>query len=354
MYCTYHFHCHHHHHSIQLFWHHDILWSCSSLLLAVVLHFDTALLFLRWSLMIISSSSWSAAIWCTLTDRNSSTWFCWKGAGVASTVDITQEVSLSPTDWTESLQGGEEVFRILARGPALRPLVGDSEGLLELVWDCLTFFFFGTVMPGIFLPQQSTQSQCFWPSLPNTQKKRKMKKPCSELNMAKRNWKAVEASRTVRAPNIHVSPKRAITPTMLVMSLKTLCWFTWSLLANFFRRLFWISTLMTVKNTTALRSKMAKMGPRKAPKNTPGSPMKQLEKEWVHIIKIALLLCGWHFLLSYCAPCVHISITAGVIGGNSCVESGWWKCDHEVTVNCQWNGHWNNWCHCSEDSHAQN
>ena len=90
--------------------------------------------------LIISSSS--ASIGCTLTDRGSSIWFCWGGAGVASTVDKTQEVSLSPTDWIEILQGGEEVFRIFARGPALRPLVimSGSEGLLELVNDCLTFF----------------------------------------------------------------------------------------------------------------------------------------------------------------------------------------------------------------------
>ena len=62
-------------------------------------------------------------------------------------VDMTQEVSLSPTDWIEILQGGEEVFRILARGTALRPIVimSGSEGLLELVNDCLTFFCFDTL-----------------------------------------------------------------------------------------------------------------------------------------------------------------------------------------------------------------
>ena len=46
-------------------------------------------------------------------------------------------------------------------------------------------------------------------------------------------------------------------------------------MAIFFKRLLSMSTFMTVKNMTALRSRMAKMGPRKALKNT---PMKQLEE----------------------------------------------------------------------------
>ena len=49
-----------------------------------------------------------------------------------------------------------------------------------------------TLMPGIFLPQQSTWSQSSWPSFPNAQKKRKMKKPCSELNWFE--WKCVKFS----------------------------------------------------------------------------------------------------------------------------------------------------------------
>ena len=95
--------------------------------------------------------------------------------------------------------------------------------------------------------------------------------------MAKRNWKAVEASRTVRAPNTHVNPKRAITPMILIMSLTTVFRFAWSLPANFL----WIClarTLITETNMTALKSRMAKIGPRKAPKNTPVLPMKQLEE----------------------------------------------------------------------------
>ena len=37
------------------------------------------------------------------------------------------------------------------------------------------------------------------------------------------------------------------------------------------------STLITMTNMMALNSKMAKIGPRNAPKKTPGSLMKQLE-----------------------------------------------------------------------------
>ena len=39
--------------------------------------------------------------------------------------------------------------------------------------------------------------------------------------MAKRNWKAVEAALTVKAANIHVSPKSAINPMMVSITLMT-------------------------------------------------------------------------------------------------------------------------------------
>ena len=39
-----------------------------------------------------------------------------------------------------------------------------------------------------------------------------------------------------------------------------------------------MSTFVIITNIVALKSMMAKMGPRKAPKKTPVSPMKQLEK----------------------------------------------------------------------------
>ena len=82
----------------------------------------------------------------------------------------------------------------------LRGLIGGADVSVRvrvvLEWEnfrgtvnfrCLMFDCVDTVMPGIFLPQQSTCSQSSRPSFPSTQKKRKMKKPCSELNMAKRN-----------------------------------------------------------------------------------------------------------------------------------------------------------------------
>ena len=100
----------------------------------------------------------------------------------------------------------------------------------RLVFDCT-----GTVMLGVFLLlQQSTRSQSSRPSFPNTQKKRKMKKPCSELNMAKANRKTVEFWWTVRVPNTHISPKKTINTMMLTMKRTTVCRFAWSVLQCLF------------------------------------------------------------------------------------------------------------------------
>ena len=127
----------------------------------------------------------------------------------------------------------------LGREAYLRPVhvpvvLGCDNFLGVMNFRCLIFECVDALMPGIFLPQQSTCSHSSRPSFPNAQKKRKMKKPCSEFNMAKRNWKAVEASRIVRAPKTHISPNRAITPMMLIMSLKTVCRFALSLWLNCF------------------------------------------------------------------------------------------------------------------------
>ena len=166
-------------------------------------------------------------------------------------------------------------------------LLADRPDLRPLPIPSVFNGFFGTVRwalgradivaPATFHLQQSTCSQNVLASFPNTQKNRKMKKPCRELNTAKRNWKAVEASRTVRAPNTHVNPKRDITPMMLIMSLKAIFRFAQSLVAYFLQICF-ASTLITITNMIALKSRMAKMGPSKAPKNTPVLPMKQLEE----------------------------------------------------------------------------
>ena len=140
---------------------------------------------------------------------------------------------------------------------------------------CFGRLVFECVDTVIFFLQHSTWSQSSRPSFPNAQKKRKMKKPCSEFNMAKTNWKTVEASRIVRAPKIHISPNRTITPMMLIMSLTTVCGFGLSkLLCRFWLCL--TSTIVTITKIPELNSRMAKMGPRRAPKKTPGSPMKQL------------------------------------------------------------------------------
>lgn len=100
----------------------------------------------------------------------------------------------------------------------------------RLVFDCI-----GTVMLGVFLLlQQTTWSQSSRPSFPNTQKKRKIKNPCSELNMAKGNRKIVEFWRTVRVPNTHISPKKMINTMMLTMKRTTVCRFAWSVLQCLF------------------------------------------------------------------------------------------------------------------------
>ena len=164
-------------------------------------------------------------------------------------------------------------------GPDLRPelIVLGSDGRRLVGCGCrLAVDGVDAVTPGIFFPQQSTLSQSSRPSLPNTQKKRKMKKPCSELNMAKRVWKTIEAPLTVKAPNNHDRPKRAITPMVLIRILMTVCRLALSVVPNFFLACL-MSTVITMTNMTELKIRMAKMGPRKAPKNTPVLPMKQLE-----------------------------------------------------------------------------
>ena len=108
---------------------------------------------------------------------------------------------------------------LIILGSDVRQLVGCG---CRLAVDGLVI---DAVTPGIFFPQQSTLSQSSRPSLPNTQKKRKMKKLCSELNMTKRVWKTTDAPLTVKALNNHVSPKRAITPKVLIRNLMTVDWF---------------------------------------------------------------------------------------------------------------------------------
>jgi len=179
------------------------------------------------------------------------------------------------------LEDRKALLPVLVGGTVLRPvlMVLGADGLLFMVYSCCLAFgcVEDTVMPGIFLPQQSTCSQSSRPSFPRTQKNRKMKKPCNELKMAKRNWNTVEPSKKVKKANTHISPKRAITPPMLIISLMTAFRFVCSLLPNFLR-LCLMSTLITRLYITTLKRRMAKIGPRKAPKNTPVFPIKQLQE----------------------------------------------------------------------------
>lgn len=105
--------------------------------------------------------------------------------------------------------------------------------------------------------------------------------------MTKRNWKAVDASLTVRAAKNQESPKSDMIPTMLMSRRTVVLLFCCSFTRP--RELLLCLTRMTttVTKMTALKSRMAKIGPRKAPQNTPGSPMKQLQRE---VCKVALIL----------------------------------------------------------------
>ena len=97
------------------------------------------------------------------------------------------------------------------------------------------------------------------------------------MNSAKRIWNTSEAAETVSAANSHVSPKRNITPVILITRRIAVAIVICSLVLPEVFLQWRISTITTATNMTELKSKMAKMGPRKAPKNTPVLPMKQLE-----------------------------------------------------------------------------
>ena len=232
-------------------------------------------------------------------------------------------------DWTAGLE-------LLGRGPpgvwpVMIWLVSDSlPG--EVCFASFTFSCVKAVTLFILPPQQSTCNQNSRPSFPNTQKNREMKKPWRELKIAQRNWKAVEASRTVRilTPNTHVNPNRAITTIILIMSLMTVFRFACSLLANFL----WIclaSTLITMTN-------MSKDGSQEHTKEhisianeaAGGKKVKYLyaflkcsSKKTVMLMRSGFSLSNW----------VHVGSVADTSSTDSVVDNGWWKRDHQVTVN---------------------
>ena len=166
-------------------------------------------------------------------------------------------------------------------------------GLVKFVSEVLTF----VLLPEITflvacvgrddlnrLPQhESSSNHKSRTSLLNTQKNRKMKKPWKALKITKRTWKAVEALEspnpvTVRAPKSHVRPKRNMTPAILMSNLMVVFMFICCLACSSVFRVCVMRTPITMMKMTKFKSKMAKMGPRKAPKNTAGSKTKQLER----------------------------------------------------------------------------
>ena len=103
------------------------------------------------------------------------------------------------------------------------------------------------------------------------------------MQITKRTWKAKEAVTlpnpvTVSAPKSHVRPKRNMIPAILMTNLTTVFFFISSLVRSSLCRVCLIITLIMKTKMTTLTIRMAKMGPRKAPKNTAVSLMKQLEE----------------------------------------------------------------------------
>ena len=101
--------------------------------------------------------------------------------------------------------------------------------------------------------------------------------------MVKRNWKAVEASLTVRAAKSQVRPYSDIIPVILTRRRSVVFWFTSSFTRPRVFRVCFTRMTTTITKITVLKRRMAKIGPRKAPQNTPTSPIKQLEKEMCHV-----------------------------------------------------------------------
>ena len=111
-----------------------------------------------------------------------------------------------------------------------------------------------------------------------THKNRKIKKPWKPLKTTKRIWKGSEAPEMVRAPKIHVSPNNDVMPVMLINSLKAVFCFICSFRCPIVFLMCLTRTITTTIIMTKLKSRTAKIGSKKAPKNTLRSPIKQLKK----------------------------------------------------------------------------
>ena len=104
------------------------------------------------------------------------------------------------------------------------------------------------------------------------------------MQITKRIWKALEAVAlpnpvTVSAPKSHVRPKRNMMPAVLMMNLMAVFLFICCLVRSSLFRVCLTRTPITNTKMTKLKSRIVKMGPRKAPKKTAGSVMKQLEEK---------------------------------------------------------------------------
>ena len=139
---------------------------------------------------------------------------------------------------------------------------------VELVLDVDPWPFF-------FLQPQAV-SQSFCVSFAKTTKNRKMKRPWNELKITNKKLKAVPAPRTVNAPKSQVSPKRIMTPKRLsIVRIAPFLRLDFSVLLNFLVLCLTMTTSTKIK-TIRLKIMMARMGPRKAAKNTMEWLMKQL------------------------------------------------------------------------------
>ncbi len=110
---------------------------------------------------------------------------------------------------------------------------------------------------------------------------RKTKKPWVVLKMTKMAWNAIELSVMVSAANSHVSPKTAIRPPTMTSSRTTPRYLSFRSvdIVTFFIKCL-TRTVTTIPKIMWLKRTIANIGPRKAPKKTPVSPMKQLQ--WKH------------------------------------------------------------------------
>ena len=104
------------------------------------------------------------------------------------------------------------------------------------------------------------------------------------MQITKRTWKAKKAVTlpnpvTVSAPKSHVRPKRNMIPAIVMTNMMALFMFIFSLMRSSLSKVCLMRTPITKTKMTTLTIRMAKMGPRKAPKNTAGSLMKQLEEQ---------------------------------------------------------------------------